>query len=477
MMGLFPKPYEDELAYSLFSRYFVRSGYIYYASAAEDLFVNSKCNPNVEFCNLLSNDAQRQVKSIREFITNHTMLNYYLAFLSPSNQERARTIAFSMDMRQLMNALPIPQGRAVRSLKYCPMCMQDDRNKNGETFWHRAHQMYGVNVCYKHGCYLQDSIVSITSDTSPALFTAEECAMSSDVEMSENELEKAIATYANDVLRLSTTSKSTVSAFLRYKLIGSKYVSIRGAKRNISLLSKDFLEFYKGIDVLGFGEAWQLEKVFSNHRTNPFEICLLGLFLGVTAREVVVRDIDETTDNIGHFDSYIQQLRKEGLNYKQISQALGISYDYCKVLGSGKKKHQSIERQRSKRKTKIDWCSLDDEYLDKAKALIDEMTSCATRPQRISAGRAEKLLGLKEGQLRKMPKTLKVVRDNMISQEEFWALEVLWAINKLRDESKVINITNIMKLTNMRKAYFYRAYTFLMRYVDTPTIEQLGLII
>ena len=38
MLGLFPKPYPDELIYSVLARYFVRSGYNKYVFAAEDLF-------------------------------------------------------------------------------------------------------------------------------------------------------------------------------------------------------------------------------------------------------------------------------------------------------------------------------------------------------------------------------------------------------------------------------------------------------
>ena len=45
MIGFFPKPYEDELAYSVFARYFERSGYTCFASCSEDLYVNPKNKP------------------------------------------------------------------------------------------------------------------------------------------------------------------------------------------------------------------------------------------------------------------------------------------------------------------------------------------------------------------------------------------------------------------------------------------------
>ena len=38
MIGFFPEFYEDELLYSLLARYYIRSGYLNYVYAAEDLF-------------------------------------------------------------------------------------------------------------------------------------------------------------------------------------------------------------------------------------------------------------------------------------------------------------------------------------------------------------------------------------------------------------------------------------------------------
>ena len=57
MNGIYVNAYEDELCYSVFGRFFVRSGYLSYRSVAEDLFVNSKARANMELCNLLTDDA------------------------------------------------------------------------------------------------------------------------------------------------------------------------------------------------------------------------------------------------------------------------------------------------------------------------------------------------------------------------------------------------------------------------------------
>ena len=49
MIGVFPEPYPDELLYSVFARYYVRSGYRNYIFVAEDLFLNRSVRPNFEY--------------------------------------------------------------------------------------------------------------------------------------------------------------------------------------------------------------------------------------------------------------------------------------------------------------------------------------------------------------------------------------------------------------------------------------------
>ena len=57
MIAYFPSLYPDELIYSLFARYYVKSGYMGYASAAEDLFANKTTHPDIEFINRLSDEV------------------------------------------------------------------------------------------------------------------------------------------------------------------------------------------------------------------------------------------------------------------------------------------------------------------------------------------------------------------------------------------------------------------------------------
>ena len=116
MTGIHLKAYEDELCYSLFARYYLHSGYLTYRSAAEDLYINPNAKPNIELCNLLTPLCQDQFGTPATFICEHTIFNYYNAFLPPEKQTAVWNMALAMDIKKLSNTLPIPKSKYIRYL-------------------------------------------------------------------------------------------------------------------------------------------------------------------------------------------------------------------------------------------------------------------------------------------------------------------------------------------------------------------------
>ena len=102
------------------------------------------------------------------------------------------------------------------------------------------------------------------------------------------------------------------------------------SERNLALLTDDFNDFYQMLPHPTLAEHWQLEKIFSNYRCHTYDICLLALFLGVPVTELVDMKLPEKTQ-AQLFDEEIIWLHNNGLNYRQISQKMGASYDYCKL--------------------------------------------------------------------------------------------------------------------------------------------------
>ena len=62
MIAFFPELYEDELAYSWFSRYHVHSGHLTFSTTARDLYGNTQTIPSAEFLGAFSAEIQRIIE-------------------------------------------------------------------------------------------------------------------------------------------------------------------------------------------------------------------------------------------------------------------------------------------------------------------------------------------------------------------------------------------------------------------------------
>jgi hypothetical protein len=60
----------------------------------------------------------------------------------------------AIHMRSGVMAGPIPQPKWLR---FCPLCVADDAKRFRETYWHRLHQLPGVEVCPVHAVFLENN--------------------------------------------------------------------------------------------------------------------------------------------------------------------------------------------------------------------------------------------------------------------------------------------------------------------------------
>lgn len=167
MIVQFPTPYPDELLYSVFGRYHMRSGNYFWKHTLEDLFGRRTATASVflpagirSFVGQLPQNTTLDEKLL---IEKHTLYPFFTAFLPP---DRAQAIYHSMlsddggkiYMQSGLMASSIPQNK---NFKYCPMCFREDLDKYGELYWHRIHQLPGKLICMRHGIWLEDSTVPL----------------------------------------------------------------------------------------------------------------------------------------------------------------------------------------------------------------------------------------------------------------------------------------------------------------------------
>ena len=476
MIGFFPELYPDELLYSVFSRYYVRSGYAKYVYVAEELFESKYVRPSFEYLVSLKNDVQKELTyndSFHNTILSHTMYPYHCRFLPLERRKAALESLGCMDSNY-HNLVLLPKRDRIPVMRYCPECAKQDRLQYGETYWHRIPQIWEMTVCPIHHCYIQDTEYKLSGKVSPDLIPAEiVISFSEDITQCNNERLLALAEYVRKIfcMPIKMDMDLSVSDILKRITEKTMYRTPRGEVCRITALYKDLVEFYRAI-VENLPQQWQIHKVITGQRYDFWEIVLLAFFLEINTFELQrAKDAVLSQNNI--FDDQIRKLHESGFSYPQIAIQMGVSLDTIKNAAYiSKRKAKPRARTGGKPgRRPIDWDSLDSEMLPKVVETISELKS-SEKPQRITLGGVASIVGLKSKQIDKLPLCKAEIMRNCQSQEVFWAEKVLWAWKKISIERRSISIKQIRLKTNMSTEQITRCYTELKR-IDNAVYEEL----
>ena len=475
MIAYFPEIYPGELLYSQIARYYAQSGYTAYRYATEDLYINKLIRPDIEFLNRFTNDALLKITQsmpMETIVEKHTMFSYYGRFLPIERRNNAfqSLVAMQENYRHLL-VIPKRTTNKNRYVRYCPLCAIDDRKKYGETYWHREHQMQGVDICDIHGCYLNESNLTIRRTTSQMLVTAEELIPSScEITICKNKLERKFSKYVNTVFKSDIDVNSDVLAgdFLHSRMSGTKYRTVRGQQRNIALFHADIMEYYKTFRNNWLTKPYRVCRVFTNEIINIIEICMMAMFLGISADDLInMRLPDKTQEQL--FDEQIYRLHEQGLKYPQIAEQLNASLSAVKSIDE--KKYGTYHKQpkkplKSGPKLK-DWKQIDSTMLQDVKIAIKKLQGNGiSRPKKITVYAIERMLNLSTGWIYNLPLCKAEIKKHYVSQQEYWAMEVIWAAKKVISEGKTLNWRNILILTNMKRDHLNACIPYLNQYTD-----------
>lgn len=337
MIAYTPQIYEDELIYSYIARYYAHSGYMWFRSVAEE-FMTAYSHPNQELINAYNADALRVLTrdcTLDTLIKEHTMYQWYAQFISSKKREIALDACRRGDCTTAFDALSMSRRREGKVMRYCPLCVREDRERCGEAYWHRVHQISELNICTKHHCYLVKTDISVCSKQSPNYISAEERVSDALSDLCGNGKEIMIADYVAAVFQKQIDEKNTVliADYLVNQLQGTQYYSRRNIMRHLSLLIEDFFRFYEEVNINV--SQCRIQRILCNQRFSAYEICLLGLFLGLSPDELTEKKIDASRgENL--YDKEIRRLREQGLNYAQIARQMHASYDVVKSIGEGR---------------------------------------------------------------------------------------------------------------------------------------------
>jgi Tn7-like transposition protein D/TniQ len=308
MIANWPNPHPDELFYSICARYSERVRYSSKRLVVAELFGTGQAMACVSLPShlghLVSQLSPNSKYDLDGIIAQHTLLPYFAPFLPPERYTRLQQDmssdngpALHMRAGLMASRVPLPQW-----LRFCPECVEEDRRRFGECYWHRVRQVSGVEICPFHEVYLQDSIAEASNKKTRHEFVSAECA----VREVERQQSNTRSLYRQTLLRIAhdvywllgqhNPPQNLTLLHRRYqKLLFEMDLATYRGSVDINLFLQRFRNYYPPqlLQLLHceledqIQESWLLRLVRSlrGRALNPLYHLLLMHFLGYTAEE------------------------------------------------------------------------------------------------------------------------------------------------------------------------------------------------
>lgn len=288
MIAYLPTIYPDELVYSWFCRYYVHSGFLTHKTALQELYCKRSDNPSKEFIGSLNSRAIEKIESLyplEQLILDHTMCPQYARFI-PLEQKKIALHRLGHDACNAHHLFCIlPRSEGEQHLRFCPLCTKEDREKYGETYWHRKHQIRNQNIYTKHKCRLVDSSVPAKSEQCYTFQAAEFHTEETPIIFENNPIMMQFADYLEAIFSapMDFHNDIPVSAALYHGMRRTKYLKPSGRSRYTKSLADDIYEFYRSIGASSVSSIYQIQRTLLRGRYAFSVVCQIAFFLGMSA--------------------------------------------------------------------------------------------------------------------------------------------------------------------------------------------------
>lgn len=232
MINVFPEIYEDETVYSWFCRYLISNNIFTQKEIANELFKNENDIISKLFVGNVNDDAKKNIEKtlpISKLLYHHTMFYAYTGYCKKSYNKQllAKLIESPYNTEMYLKR----QKNQDIYLRYCPLCIKNDRRKYGEAYWHNIHQLREMIICPIHKCYLINSSVKYYGrDKKQVLFPLEILDTETTIKYETNDLLLQLVLYTSDRFFKQDISEIEINYYL--------------IKKNARKLIYDMIMFY-----------------------------------------------------------------------------------------------------------------------------------------------------------------------------------------------------------------------------------------
>ena len=440
MITYMPTIYPDELVYSWFCRYYVHSGCFSHKMALQELYCKKSDYLSKEFIGNLNNEVREQISeiySLDKLVLDHTMYPQYARFIPLVEKKEAlyRLGHDSCDVHYLFPVLP--RNDRERYLRYCPLCVKDDRETYGEAYWHRKHQIRNMSICTKHKCRLMESSVPAKSEQSFTFCPAENYISSDETIFIDDPMVIRYAEYLNMVFNalIDFENDIPISSILYNGMSKTKYLKPSGRSRYTKMLAEDINKFFENMGVCNIVSVYQIQRILLGSLSEFSAICQIAFFLGMKPEELTASSLTE------------EQIKQEQDSHYMRNTA------------------------------PVDWELLDREtapVLERmVKAVYDGTANENGRPERVSEKLVYREMNLLGHQLENMPQCKAIFEKYTESYPETWARKIIWAYKKLKEEEKPFCWTDIRKISGVKKKNLQVVVPYLIKYTDVDMVSQI----
>ncbi|WP_442598193.1 TnsD family Tn7-like transposition protein [Neobacillus sp. D3-1R] len=479
MINFLPLIYEDELLFSVISRYKQICGMESKRALEMDLFKIYKRmgRKSVLFPQYLdtfvSNLPPTSKLSIKEIITNHTMYPFYTAMLSEQKSQSV-FIAMEKGYGKCIENMVGMAGSKVKStnyLRYCPKCYKEDLEEIGESYWRRLPQVPGALYCPTHKVLYKDSNVVIT-DCRNDFYCVDEDTCNTEVMMDTNPNQFMLLNlrYMENVSYLfkQHVIKKDLTFIINFYIdrLRERGLASKGGKIYIERLIEAFLSYYPSdylelmqsvVDIEKEANWLRLFVRNNNKNRSPLRHLLFLQFLGITVEELYSTKSTTGKQTIllkrtPLFD--VEERRKQWLMI--IEKNPGVSRSQLKQIGKGlhtwiyvndREWYEEVTPRTRERKQKaeiIDWEKRDEGCLEFAKSAVERILNAEGKPIRITPSTIRREIGVSRWfNHAKLLKTRQYISDVTEDIESYRVRKIVWAIEEMIKQGEKLTVYKI----------------------------------
>jgi hypothetical protein len=156
----FPSPLPDELIYSLLARARVKYCEVSPKQLLDKVFGSRSVISSLHFPSNIQPLVTHHLSSslsTTELVHSHTLFPLYAPFMPDKRRLECLDAMHDKSFGQPYLATGFAASRIpnLKNIRYCPHCMSEQIDENGEPYWQRIHQVVGLESCARHNTMLE----------------------------------------------------------------------------------------------------------------------------------------------------------------------------------------------------------------------------------------------------------------------------------------------------------------------------------